>query len=224
MKMVFKVAALAVLLSACADDGETTEPPSTITNASDVPLDGLSATDVAEFHRGDDLFDLRSAWSTVSVPTSSARRAARVTRRAREARGSCRRWRWSRTTASPHRRPVRAAVRPLDPPGPVRRGDDAGRAAQLPNVLVTIRLGPPVLGRGYMEAISDAEISIAAEEATRSDAIHGKIPMTTFTSVPSGDGFSSYQMGDDAIGRFASRPVSRRSTTSPPMCSRATWA
>jgi CxxC motif-containing protein (DUF1111 family) len=70
-------------------------------------------------------------------------------------------------------------------------------------VLVTIRLGPPVLGRGYMEAIADSEIErIAAEEATRADAIHGTIPMATFDSVPSGDGFSTYQTGDTVIGRF----------------------
>jgi CxxC motif-containing protein (DUF1111 family) len=73
----------------------------------------------------------------------------------------------------------------------------------VPDVLVTIRIGPPVFGRGYLEAISDAEIlRVAGEQAQRSDAIHGVVPSTTFTSVPSGDGFSTYQTGDPVIGRF----------------------
>ena len=204
MKMVFKIVAVAALLPACADDGEATKPPSTLANASDVPLDGLSAADVAEFHRGDDLFDLPFRpvdglgpyfirTSCGSCHAEGSRGPGLVQKMAIvDADG---------VTAAPDQSAL--------PYGhTIRQGLAAGAmtpltAPQRPDVLVTIRLGPPVLGRGYMEAIADAEIQrIAAEEATRSDAIHGTIPMTTFASVPSGDGFSTYQTGDAAIGRF----------------------
>jgi CxxC motif-containing protein (DUF1111 family) len=204
MKMVFKIVAIAALLPACAGDDGTTEPPSTLANASDVPLDGLSSADVAEFHRGDDLFDLPFRpvdglgpyfvrTSCGSCHADGSRGPGLVQKMAIvEADG---------ITASPDQSAL--------PYGhSIRQGLSAGAMTpvvppQRPDVLVTIRLGPPVLGRGYMEAIADAEIErIAAEEATRSDGIHGVIPMTTFDSVPSGDGFSTYQTGDDVIGRF----------------------
>jgi CxxC motif-containing protein (DUF1111 family) len=204
MKMVFKVVVLAAALPACADDGETTPPPSTITNASDVPIDGLSGSDVDEFHRGDDLFDLPFRpvdglgpyfvrTSCGSCHAEGSRGPGLVQKMAMVEDDG--------VTASPDQSAL--------PYGhSIRQGLSAGAmtpivAPQLPNVLVTIRLGPPVLGRGYMEAIADAEIQrIAAEEATRSDAIHGVIPTATFDSVPSGDGFSNYQMGQTVIGRF----------------------
>jgi CxxC motif-containing protein (DUF1111 family) len=204
MKMVFKIVAVAALLPACADDGEATEPPSTLANASDVPLDGLSAADVAEFHRGDDLFDLPfrpvDGLGPYFIRTSC---------------GSCHA-EGSRGPGLVQKMAIvdadgvtAAADQSALPYGhTIRQGLAAGAmtpltAPQRPDVLVTIRLGPPVLGRGYMEAIADAEIQrIAAEEATRSDAIHGTIPMTTFDSVPSGDGFSTYHTGDTVIGRF----------------------
>jgi CxxC motif-containing protein (DUF1111 family) len=204
MKMVFKIVAVAALLPACADDGEATEPPSTLANASDVPLDGLSAADVAEFHRGDDLFDLPfrpvDGLGPYFIRTSC---------------GSCHA-EGSRGPGLVQKMAIvdadgvtAAADQSALPYGhTIRQGLAAGAmtpltAPQRPDVLVTIRLGPPVLGRGYLEAIADAEIQrIAAEEATRSDAIHGTIPMTTFDSVPSGDGFSTYHTGDTVIGRF----------------------
>jgi len=75
----------------------------------------------------------------------------------------------------------------------------------LPNVKVTTRLGPPVLGRGYLEAIDDAEIvRVQALQAARTDAIHGQINRVTFASVPNPDtSFSHYQQGQPGIiGRF----------------------
>jgi CxxC motif-containing protein (DUF1111 family) len=61
-----------------------------------------------------------------------------------------------------------------------------------------------VLGRGYLEAVDDAEIlRVEAEQAARSDGIHGVAARTTFTSVPNPDtSFSAYKEGDPVIGRF----------------------
>jgi CxxC motif-containing protein (DUF1111 family) len=73
-----------------------------------------------------------------------------------------------------------------------------------PNVKVTIRVGPPILGRGYMEAVLDAEIErVAAEQAARADAIHGRVNYVTYTSQPNPDTrFHTHQPGDRVIGRF----------------------
>ncbi len=73
-----------------------------------------------------------------------------------------------------------------------------------PNVKVTIRLGPPVLGRGYLEAIRDDEIvRMETEQKTRTDGIHGHVNHVTFASTTSGDpAYSTYKKGDVVIGRF----------------------
>jgi len=75
----------------------------------------------------------------------------------------------------------------------------------LPNVKVTTRVPPPVLGRGYMEAILDSEIErVEAEQATRTDGIHGQINWVTYASATSADpAFNPYQPGQThIIGRF----------------------
>jgi CxxC motif-containing protein (DUF1111 family) len=73
-----------------------------------------------------------------------------------------------------------------------------------PSVKVTIRLGMPLLGHGYMEAVDPAEIQrVEAEEAARTDAIHGKINWVVYESEPNPDTrFWNFKKGDMAIGRF----------------------
>ncbi|CAN5403010.1 di-heme oxidoredictase family protein [soil metagenome] len=73
-----------------------------------------------------------------------------------------------------------------------------------PAVRVTIRVGPPVLGRGYMEAITDAEIlRMEAEQKTRTDGIHGHVNHVVFASTTSGNpAYYGYKQGDVVIGRF----------------------
>src|SRR5690349_19672080 len=72
------------------------------------------------------------------------------------------------------------------------------------HVLVTTRVGPPVLGRGYMEAVDDSEIErVEQEQAARTDAIHGRINHVTYASETSADErFHTHQKGDAVIGRF----------------------
>jgi CxxC motif-containing protein (DUF1111 family) len=69
---------------------------------------------------------------------------------------------------------------------------------------VTTRVGPPVLGRGYMEAVDDTEIvRVANEQAASSDAIKGRINHISYLSDPNPDTrFFNYQKGEMAIGRF----------------------
>jgi CxxC motif-containing protein (DUF1111 family) len=73
-----------------------------------------------------------------------------------------------------------------------------------PAVKTTIRMGPSVLGRGYLEAIDDSEIErVAAEQANRTDAIAGHINRVVYDSEPNPDTtFGAHAKGDLLIGRF----------------------
>ncbi|MFT3694830.1 MAG: di-heme oxidoredictase family protein [Kofleriaceae bacterium] len=208
MKVVFKITAAALIAAGCGGgDDQGTKPDatiSTITNAKDVPIDGLSADDVAEFHRGDDMFDLpfrepdglgplfiRS--SCGACHSDGSRGPGLVQKMAVvEADG---------VTTAPDQSelPFGHTLRQ----GLVAPAMTPITAPQASDVKVTIRIGPPVFGRGYLEAVADSEIQrVAAEQAQRTDAIHGFVAMSPFASVPSGDGFSTYNTGDMVIGRF----------------------
>jgi CxxC motif-containing protein (DUF1111 family) len=73
-----------------------------------------------------------------------------------------------------------------------------------PAVRVTTRLGPSVLGRGYLEAVEDSEIErVAAAQAARTDTIHGTVNQVVYASQPNPDPtFNAHQPGDMVIGRF----------------------
>ncbi|HEX4340453.1 MAG TPA: di-heme oxidoredictase family protein [Polyangiaceae bacterium] len=72
------------------------------------------------------------------------------------------------------------------------------------SILVTKRIGPPILARGYMEAIDDSEIQrVESEQAARSDGIHGRINHVVYASEMSADPtFHTHAKGDQVIGRF----------------------
>jgi CxxC motif-containing protein (DUF1111 family) len=72
------------------------------------------------------------------------------------------------------------------------------------SVKLTTRIGPPVLGRGYMEAVDDSEIErVEAEQAARTDDIHGRINHVAYASEPNEDTtFYDYAKGQMVIGRF----------------------
>jgi CxxC motif-containing protein (DUF1111 family) len=67
-----------------------------------------------------------------------------------------------------------------------------------------VRTGPPVLGRGYLEAVDDQELlRVAAAQSQRSDAIHGRINHVTYASQPNPDpAFPSPPFGTPVLGRF----------------------
>jgi len=72
-------------------------------------------------------------------------------------------------------------------------------------VKVTARVGPPVIGRGYMEAVQDSEIErMEAEQSKRSDGISGRINRVEYQSEANPDAtFGNHQKGDKGlIGRF----------------------
>lgn len=72
-------------------------------------------------------------------------------------------------------------------------------------LLTSRRVGPSVLGRGYIEAIADAEIErVEAEQAARSDGVHGRINRVRYHSAANPDtSFHRHQLDDTGlIGRF----------------------
>ena len=86
----------------------------------------------------------------------------------------------------------------LPDPTPILPPSDQSR------VKVSSRIGPPVIGRGYIEAIADSEIErVAAEQAERQDEIHGEVNRVLYASEPNIDtSFHTYQKGQTVIGRF----------------------
>jgi CxxC motif-containing protein (DUF1111 family) len=216
MKTVFKsIYGAALLLSsvgcggddALSSDAAVDGSPSSSVFASDVPINGLTGSDVAQFDKGDDLFDLvfrePDGLGPLYVRTScgachsdGSRGPGLVQKMSVvEADG---------VTASADQSEllyghsireglVAPAVTPVVPPP----GDS--------NVRVSVRVGPPVLGRGYLEAIDDSEIErVEALQAARTDAIHGKINRVTYISVPvAGNAFNTFTQGQTGIiGRF----------------------
>lgn len=72
-----------------------------------------------------------------------------------------------------------------------------------PAVKVTIRMGPPVVGRGFMEAVLDSEIErLEGEQAARTDAIHGRINRVPYESEFNADSPFPFKKGAMTIGRF----------------------
>jgi CxxC motif-containing protein (DUF1111 family) len=66
------------------------------------------------------------------------------------------------------------------------------------------RIGPTVMGRGYIEAVLDSEIErVAAEQAARTDGIHGRINRVTYHSQAIAGVAVPHEYGQtNVIGRF----------------------
>ena len=77
--------------------------------------------------------------------------------------------------------------------------------SKVPNVKMTQRIGPAVFGRGYMEAVADAEIErVAAAQAQRTDGISGRINRVAWGSERNpGQRIHDHRPGATGlIGRF----------------------
>lgn len=196
MKVTFKFGLPPLLglflgLGGCGD-GETAATPdaglgSAQLLAKDVPIDGIGAEEVRGFNDGDGVFDttfrpvdglgplyIRTACGSCHadglrgpglVQKMSIVEADGVTAAPDQSALP-----WGHTV----RQGLVVAVTPIVPP-------------DVPNLKMSIRLGPPVLGRGYMEAVTDDEIlRVAGEQAARTDGIHGR----------------ANHLADGSIGRF----------------------
>jgi CxxC motif-containing protein (DUF1111 family) len=203
-----------VVLAACAlgaCDGPPAPPPVMnqpgVDNRFDVVIAGLPAGGVAGFNQGDALFDivLRAADGLGPLYTRQSCSACHDDAGGLRGPGFAQKMSVVQAdglTPSPdqselayghtvHPFTIAGATTPIVPPAD-------------PAVRVTTRLGPPVLGRGYMEAIDDSEIlRVAAAQAARPDAIHGAVNQVVYASQPNPDpSFNAHQPGDVVIGRF----------------------
>jgi CxxC motif-containing protein (DUF1111 family) len=72
------------------------------------------------------------------------------------------------------------------------------------DLLITVRMPPAVIGRGYLEAIEDEEIQrVAAEQAQGDDGVSGRINWVTYASQLNTDTrFHTHAFGERLIGRF----------------------
>lgn len=203
---------LACALVACSSgSGPATpaldaSPDAPVGDPVDVPIDGVTKEQLATFQAGDALFDLplREAdglgplWTRTSCSAchdEGTRGPGLVQKMAVvEADG--------KTPAKDQSKlPFGHTVHPLVAGG----GKTAIVAPPFdPSVKVSIRVGPPVLGRGFMEAVADAEIlRLAAEQAARKDGIKGRINHVVHQSEPNPEGkVHATKKGATVIGRF----------------------
>lgn len=194
-----------LVVSDASDDGSTRPFGDPV----DVPIDGVTAAQLALFSDGDALFGLplREADGLGPLYTRAACNACHEG----GARGPGLVQKMAVVAAdgftpavdqsklafghTVHPLLAAGAVTPILPPT-----DD-------PTVKVSIRVGPPVLGRGYMEAVLDSEIErVASEQAARSDAIHGRVNTVIYGSEANPDtSFHTHKKGDSLIGRFGAK-------------------
>ena len=201
-----------LVLAACSSSeggpAPTPEQPTSLTtvDAFDVPIKGIGRSWEADFNDGDLLFStpLREADGLGPLYTRQSCSACHET----GVRGPGLVQKMSVVEAdgvTPARDQSELAfghtLHPLTAGGgktPILAPKDA------PNVKVTTRIGPPILGRGYMEAILDEEIErVQAEQAARDDEIHGRINHVAYASLENDDKrFHDHEHGDLLIGRF----------------------
>lgn len=194
------------------DGGELDLPPQlTIVkdDPADLPLPGLSADESDTFKEGDALFDttfrlpdglgplfIRTACSACHVEAGKGPGSVTkiqivdaVTRL---------------PVQNPNELPYGGTERPYAVAGattPLLAPENVAAGHEL---LVSRRIGPTVMGRGYIEAIADSEIERVAEaQALRSDGIKGHINRVTYRSQANAAVPISYKFGQAGlIGRF----------------------
>lgn len=187
-----------VSLAACAADSAPEQPAAPLTivrdDPSGAPIAGLDAAWLARFAAGDALFEKTNGEPAGLGPLFI--------------RSSC-----SACHAGDARGPGFVEKFPATPGvelpyGSTRRPFTTAGATQPieapAGVATTVRLPPSVFGRGYLEAVDDAEIlRVEAEQSARTDGVRGRAHRLSYASELSADPlFSSLQKGAPAIGRF----------------------
>jgi CxxC motif-containing protein (DUF1111 family) len=205
-------AALLSLLAACSDDptapvvvGGGGAAPLPQGDPYDVPLDGVSPAQQRAFFDGDALFDLALHEADGLGPLYTRSSCGACHDRGTRGPGLVQKMAVvlaDGVTTSPDQSklPFGQTVHPLCAAGaktPILPPDD-------PSVRVTFRVGPPVLGRGYLEAVLDSEIlRVEGEQAGRDDGIHGRANHVVYASEPNPDPtFNAHRKGDQVVGRF----------------------
>jgi CxxC motif-containing protein (DUF1111 family) len=193
---------VAVAAAGCGDDSSGVGDLIVVgEDPSDLPLRGLGADEMVRFDRGDALFEQPFRDSQGLGPLYI--RHACSSCHAADGKGPGAVTKMAPPTAGP----------PLEfPYGQTVRPQVAGGATQgidpVEGARTSVRIGPAVFGRGYIEAISDAEIErVAAEQAAAAGQgapVSGRIHRVAFQSEANPDTrFPVHQRGEAGlIGRF----------------------
>ncbi len=192
--------------TAAGGSGGTTDYPQA--DVFDVPLDGVDTDQKNAFFEGDSLFDLVLHEADGLGPLYTRAACSACHDKGVRGPGSVQKMSVVEadgftTSADQSKLPYGHTVHPLLAAG----AQTAIVPPDDPSVKVTLRVGPPILGRGYLEAIDDAEIlARATEQKTRPDAIHGRPNHVVYASEPNPDPtFNAHQKGDMVIGRFGAK-------------------
>jgi len=194
-------------LGGCSPDEETAAPiTSQADDSTGLPLRGLSKLAREQFDRGDGLFERTQRTADGLGPLYV--RAACVDCHRDDVRGPGLVEKISvieadGVTASldQSKLPFGHSVRPYVTAG---ASTPVLSMPNDPSVKSSRRIGPPVIGRGYMEAVLDSEIErLEREQADRTDGIHGRINRVTYASEANPEGSPMFAKGDTGlIGRF----------------------
>jgi CxxC motif-containing protein (DUF1111 family) len=171
----------------------------------DVPIQGVSEEWVTAFNAGDTLFDVIARQADGLGPLYTRQACSACHQDALRGSGFVQKFAFvldDGLTPAPDQSTLAYGntVHPFMTAG----ATSAIKAPEGANVRVTLRLGPPVIGRGYMEAVLDSEITRQAEsQAVAGGPIHGKVNWVSYGSEPNSDQrFHTFKLGDRVIGRF----------------------
>jgi CxxC motif-containing protein (DUF1111 family) len=210
MRSLLLALAASALAAACSSqnngDSATPVPKTDGVDAVDIPIDGLDKAGIDTFRRGDAVFDLPFRVvdglgplyiriSCSGCHDHATRGPGLVQKMAIvDADGVT-------AAADQSKLPFGHTLRPLTTAGATT---PLLAPPGIEGVKISTRIGPPVLGRGYMEAVKDSEIErVFAEQAARGDAIHGRINHIAYASEPNpGTNVHHYAKGERVIGRF----------------------
>jgi len=164
--------------------------------STDVPLRGATAAEVARFREGDALFDgaFREADGLGPLYVRTSCGACHQVG-ARGPGGV------QHVAAPASELPFGHAVRPYVAAGATSAvlGPDGGTAQ------VSLRLGPPLFGRGYLEAVDESEfLRLEAAQASVSEGVSGRVPRVNWHSEPNPrPGYPTWTRGTEGLlGRF----------------------
>jgi CxxC motif-containing protein (DUF1111 family) len=208
MRPTLLCSALPFVLAVVGCSNPTTPPKILVSeDSSDLPLKGASDDQLARFKTGDALFDIvyhdgdglgpdYIRTSCGSCHASAARGPGSVQKMALVDSDG--------VTPLPDQSALSYGhtVRPYFAGGAT---DALLPPAGMPQVKLSMRMGVAVFGRGYIDAVDDAEIErVEAEQAQRGDGIHGHINRVTFTSEANPDTryHQHYKGQTGLIGRF----------------------
>jgi CxxC motif-containing protein (DUF1111 family) len=199
---------LAAALAVACGDGGAPAPALVTDDLSDEPLRGSSTAQLDAFAEGDALFEILFRDNDGVGPLFIRKSCGSCHAGAGKGPGSVHKMQVVDADGSPP-----AGTPPELPWGTTERPYVAGGGhtpvmapAGLPDgrLRTSVRIGPSVLGRGYVEAVLDSEIErVAAAQALRSDGIRGRINRVSYHSEPVPGAALPHARGDaDLIGRF----------------------